>query len=267
MCDLTKFKSTHYEGSRGYIFMAILNLTTIVHASANNLINVLTKYQNNYALVLPEKYQRGRVYILDISKNSNDFKDVDIFSSQSLIKHSNQLRKSSNADMLIGRYLEDRDIYKRGDQYKGQEESRSVHLGQDLMVPAGTKVYAPLDGKVHSFKDNNDIADYGPTIILEHTLDGIRFYTLYGHLSRSTLLNLKINTKITKGQQIATIGKPFENGGWPEHLHFQIIDDMQGELGNFKGVIEPSKKDLYAKHCPDPNIILNIDALKVQDKS
>ena len=241
-------------------FMIMFSLTA--SANANELVNTLKAHKQNYALILPAKYQRGRVKVLDISKGSADFKNVDIYSSKKLIEHSHQLRKNKNFDMLVGKYLEDRNIYKRGEQYKTDGESRSVHLGQDLMVPAGTNVYAPLNGKVHSFKDNKEVADYGPTIILEHELDGVRFYTLYGHLSRLSLIKLKIGQKIIKSQKIATVGKPFENGGWPEHLHFQIIDNMQGELGNFKGVIEPSKVDVFAKHCPNPNLILNIDVLK-----
>ncbi len=124
------------------------------------------------------------------------------------------------------------------------------------MVPVATEVHSPLDGIVHSFQDNKQTADYGPTIILEHHLDGVTFYTLYGHLSRSALKTLRVGQKIKKGQFIASVGTPQENGGWPEHLHFQIIDDMQGEKGNFIGVIEPSKVGYWAKRCPDPNLIL-----------
>ncbi|MCH9763071.1 MAG: peptidoglycan DD-metalloendopeptidase family protein [Gammaproteobacteria bacterium] len=94
---------------------------------------------------------------------------------------------------------------------------------------------------IHCFKDNDMPADYGPTIILEHTLDDVTFYTLYGHLSRRSLKGIHIGQAIEKSQQIATVGKPFENDGWPTHVHFQIIDDMKEEFDNYKGVIEPSK--------------------------
>lgn len=246
------------------IFLSIiLMIVSAMSIATTPLIKTLSKYQGQFALVLPAKYQLGKVKVLDIAKDSKDFKDIDIYSTEALVKHSHQLRKSSGADMMIGRYLEDRNIYKRGDHYHNPgEEARSVHLGQDLMVPPGTAVYAPWPGKIHSFKDNKEKADYGPTIILQHKLDGITFYTLYGHLSRESLKNLKVGQSIKKHQQIATVGKPFENGGWPEHLHFQIIDDMQGEKGNFIGVIQPSKAKQYAKHCPNPNLILHIDALK-----
>ena len=202
--------------------------------------------------------------MLNISKESGEFEGVDIYSTAALIKHSKDVRIKTGADLVIGRYLEDRNIYQRGAKnYQTLEkEARSVHLGQDLMVPAGTPVFAPIEGKVHSFQDNAQVADYGPTVILEHHLDKVTFYTLYGHLSRHSLKNLYVGQKILKGQPLAKVGKPFENGGWPEHLHFQIISDMKGEYGNYKGVIEPSKVSIYAKLCPNPNLILNIKALK-----
>lgn len=239
--------------------MVMILMTTVVHS--DDLVNILARNQEAFGLVLPYKFQRGKVYVLDISKDSGTMDNVDIKSTEALLKHSREVREESGADLVVGRYLEDRNIYKRGEHYQGQIEARSVHLGQDLMVPAGTEVFAPIEGKVHSFKDNNLTADYGPTVILEHQLEGLKFYTLYGHLSRESLKTLKVGQIIKKSQQIASVGQPFENGGWPTHVHFQIIDDMRGEVGNFKGVIEPSKVALYAKRCPNPNLILNIPAL------
>ena len=53
---------------------------------------------------------------------------------------------------------------------KGNEvdEWRTIHLGMDLFIQEGSPVFAPLDGIVHSFANNNRKHDYGPTIILEH---------------------------------------------------------------------------------------------------
>ncbi|MDX2346907.1 MAG: peptidoglycan DD-metalloendopeptidase family protein [Legionella sp.] len=244
------------------LFVLIIMTVSAVNY-ANDLQQILERHQGEFGLVLPEKYQCGKVHVLDISKESAEFDHVDIYSTEALLKHSKEVREQTGADLVIGRYLEDRNIYQRGKNYQAPEkEARSVHLGQDLMVPSGTPIYAPIAGKIHSFKDNNAVADYGPTLILEHNLDGITFYTLYGHLSRDAIKGLHVGQTIKKNQQIATVGKPFENGGWPEHVHFQIIDNMKGEFGNYKGVIEPSKVSEYAKHCPNPNLILNIAALK-----
>jgi peptidoglycan LD-endopeptidase LytH len=245
-----------------FLLISIMMCVSAVNY-ASDLQQALQKHQHEFGLVLPTKYQCGKIHVLNISKASDELSKIDIYSTEALIKHSKAVRQKTGADLVIGRYLEDRNIYKRGAAHyqNSEQEARSVHLGQDLMVPSGTPIYAPIAGKIHSFKDNNMPADYGPTIILEHHLDGITFYTLYGHLSRHALKDLHVGQTIEKNQPFATVGKPFENGGWPEHVHFQIIDDMKEEFGNYKGVIEPSKVSQYAKHCPNPNLILNIAAL------
>lgn len=243
------------------IFLLLLSFSSVVLNAQTSLSTLLKKHRQEFASVLPSSLQHGTVYVMDMSSSSKTFKDIDIFSTQALIDYGKKMQHKTRADLLIGRYLEDRNIYKRGEHYGHGNEERTVHLGIDLMADAGTPVYAPVDGTVHSFQDNNIPADYGPTIILRHQLQGHTFHTLYGHLSRRALITLKVGQRIKKGQQIATIGKPFENGGWPEHLHFQIIKDMQGEKGNFVGVINPGKVKEFGLNCPDPNLILNIAAL------
>lgn len=233
-------------------------LVTLASATSPSSPLIKTLKQHHYADVLPAKYQHGKIHVLDISTSNKDFAKVDIYSTEALVKHSQMVREKTGADLIVGRYMEDRNIYKRGSHYGGDEEARTVHLGMDLMVPAGTSVFAPLAGKIHSFQDNAIKADYGPTIILEHQLDGMTFYTLYGHLSRESLMHLKVGQDIHAHQQIATVGTPEVNGGWPTHLHFQIIEDMQGEKGNYIGVIAPKYVNEYLVRCPDPNLILNL---------
>ena len=157
----------------------------------------------------------------------------------------------------IGRYGEDRKIY-QSPLYTSNGEARSVHLGLDLFVPAGTPIFAPLDAIIHSFQDNNHFLDYGPTIILEHNTRGKKFCTLYGHLGRSSLEKIKVGQKIEAGEEIAIVGKTHENGHWPPHLHFQIITDLLGWNGDFPGVARPSEKEYYLKLCPDPDLLLKI---------
>ncbi|MBE9544187.1 MAG: aminotransferase class III-fold pyridoxal phosphate-dependent enzyme, partial [Proteobacteria bacterium] len=172
--------------------------------------------------------------------------------------------QAANAKVGIGRYNEARLVYTAG-QFEVQTdelpESRTVHLGLDLYKQGGSRVFAPLDGRVYSFDNNSAPLDYGPTIILEHQIgDGHRFYTLYGHLSLDSLTGLKVGMPVAKGAPIARIGDPKTNGGWPPHLHFQIIIDMLGENGNFPGVARPGQRDIWLNLSPDPNIILGIPA-------
>ena len=182
--------------------------------------------------------------------------------TQAVTKKLFERIQGAGAGVGVGRYNEARLVYAAGHfvvQTDEMRENRTVHLGLDLYLPAGSRVYAPLDGKVHSFNNNRAPLDYGPTIIIEHqTGDGDPFYTLYGHLSPESLDGLKAGILIETGQPIARIGNTDVNGGWPPHLHFQIITDMLGEKGNFPGAARPSQRDIWLAISPDPNIVLGI---------
>ncbi|HEY7833217.1 MAG TPA: aminotransferase class III-fold pyridoxal phosphate-dependent enzyme, partial [Ktedonobacterales bacterium] len=126
----------------------------------------------------------------------------------------------------------------------------------------GSPVYAPLDGVVHSLQNNAAPRDYGPTIILRHTVDAGRltFYTLYGHLSLDSLDGLREGMVVTRGTEIARIGDEQVNGGWPPHVHFQLIADLLDKRGDFPGVARPSQRAVWLSLSPDPNVILGLPA-------
>jgi len=170
--------------------------------------------------------------------------------------------QAAEAKVGIGRYNEARLIYTARHfevQTEEMPETRTVHLGLDLYLPPSSRVYAPLKGRVHSFNNNRAPLDYGPTIIIEHqTDDGQKFYTLYGHLRPDSLDGLQVGMQVAKGQPIARVGDADVNGGWPPHLHFQLITDMLGEQGNFPGAARPSQRAMWLDISPDPNIILGI---------
>jgi len=164
----------------------------------------------------------------------------------------------AKAPVGVGRYREDRICY-QSEQFKNDGEARSQHLGIDLFAPAYTPVFAPLDGVVHSFADNNLHLDYGPTIILQHEpAAGVKFYTLYGHLSRDSLEGLYKGMEITAGDQLCRFGDFPINGDWIPHLHFQIIFDMLGREGDFFGAAKPSEWDMWENICPNANLILQM---------
>jgi 4-aminobutyrate aminotransferase-like enzyme len=128
-----------------------------------------------------------------------------------------------------------------------------------LFAPAGTPVYAALDGKVFLFNDNTAHLDNGPMIVLEHETDqGIKFHTLYAHLSRESLEGLSVGKEIKSGQQIATMGTEEVNVGWPPHTHFQIIMDLCDMANDIFGVAALSELPVWRSICPNPNLILRI---------
>jgi murein DD-endopeptidase MepM/ murein hydrolase activator NlpD len=168
----------------------------------------------------------------------------------------NKKLSDNNCRYGIGGYMENRTIYARSAHFDTEAEPRRLHLGVDIWGEGGTPVYAPLEGIIHSFQDNDNFGDYGPTIILQHNVNGLMLYSLYGHLGRKSLQGLSIGQAVKKEQQIATFGNRDENGHWPEHLHFQLMFDLQGKQGDYPGVCRFSEKEVYLKNIPDPQLIL-----------
>ncbi len=157
-----------------------------------------------------------------------------------------------------GGYGEDRSIYTQALFAPEGVEPRTVHLGLDIFAPAGTAVFTPLPARVHSSQVNDRPGDYGPTIILEHDAGGEKFYTLHGHLSRDSLKGLRPGAAFMAGEQIASLGTRNENGGWPPHLHFQVILDLKGMRGDYPGVCKRSERDHWLAICPDPRPLLGL---------
>ena len=222
------------------------------------LSDLLRRHQADFGPVLPLDLNAASVVRLDLTNNNPLVAHADLRDTAAFEVVVNNLLAAQNADIGVGGYLENRVIYRRSQHFgPGQaEEARSLHLGIDVWTVAGTPVLAPLPALVHSLADNANFGDYGFTVILQHELEGTVFYSLYGHLSRREWLLLQVGQQLAKGQAFATVGPYPENGDWPPHLHFQLIADMQGCVGDFPGVARPSERDLWATLCPDPNMVL-----------
>lgn len=170
--------------------------------------------------------------------------------------------KHAGAHFGIGSYLEDRIIYKRSSVFNNAKNpERTIHLGVDLFLDSSTPIFSPYKAEVHSFNDNDNYGDYGPTIILKHNLSNVEFYTLYGHLNQKSLNNLYVGKVFEAGQQIGALGSVHENVGWPPHLHFQIIKNIGNYQGDYPGVCSANDVEFFKENCPNPNHILRIYGL------
>lgn len=183
--------------------------------------------------------------------NPEDINDTGKFSSWV----SKKLR-DNHCRYGIGGYMEHRTLYARSELFNTEDEPRRLHLGVDIWAEAGTPVYTPVSGHIHSFADNDRFGDYGPTIILKHNLNGLELYSLYGHLNRESLKKLSVGQPVFKDQRIALFGNQDENGHWPPHLHFQLMFDIEGYYGDYPGVGRYSEKDTYLNNIPDPGLLL-----------
>jgi 4-aminobutyrate aminotransferase-like enzyme/Ser/Thr protein kinase RdoA (MazF antagonist) len=178
--------------------------------------------------------------------------------------------KKVHVSVGIGRYDEARLLYGSplfGTSSNPTDERRTIHLGIDLFVAPGTAVYAPLEGVLHGLANNTGALDYGPVVILRHvTRYGQEFFTLYGHLSRETLRHLHAGQKIARGERFARVGGMHENGGWPPHVHFQVIVDLLDRGTDFPGVARASERAVWTSLSPDPNVLLGIANPQLQTK-
>ncbi len=174
-----------------------------------------------------------------------------------------QAMKRAGAAVGVGRYDEPRLVYTSplfGASGNPTDERRTVHLGMDLFVEPGAPLSAPLDGVVHIVANNSAPLDYGPVVILRHETGGEEFFTLYGHLSKDSLVNVEAGQRVGRGQPFARVGSAQENGGWTPHVHFQIILDLFDLGADFPGVAYASQRSVWTSLSPDPNLLLGIPA-------
>ncbi|MBU2919789.1 peptidoglycan DD-metalloendopeptidase family protein [Winogradskyella psychrotolerans] len=197
---------------------------------------------------------------LDLSIHNTELEAINVSSSDDLEQFIWSYMKSNNAKIAYGGYLEKRGIYQRSNYFNqtNSDTERNIHLGLDLWIEAGTPIFAPLPGTIHSFKNNTNYGDYGPTIVLKHHIEEFEFYTLYGHLSLESIEDLEVGVEVNQGEQIATLGTAEINGDYPPHLHFQIIKDIQDFRGDYPGVSNQLDLAFYKDNCPDPNLLLKL---------
>lgn len=215
---------------------------------------------HEFVPVVSNVFGKDDYIAIDLSHTNTELSQIDTSSAKSFELFIKQYLKKNNRKLAYGGYREKRSLYKRSTHFntKDKDLERNIHLGLDIWCDAGTEVIAPLDGKIHSFNNNTNYGDYGPTIIVEHTLHTVTFYTLYGHLSRQSIQYIEKGDKVYKGQSIATLGDASVNGEYAPHLHFQIIKDLQGNSGDYPGVSNLKTIDHYVKNCPDPNLLLKM---------
>lgn len=225
----------------------------------NELEQLLFSYSEKSIPILDEALPIENYVSLDLSSSNSDLNGVNITDPNECQSYIDSILKRQGGKVAHGGYLEQRNLYadKSGFNEKTQPP-RNIHLGIDYWAPAGTKVITPLDGVVHSFKNNAIRGDYGPTIILEHNIQGLVFYTLYGHLSLESLEGLSVGKEFRVGSILATLGTPEINVNYATHLHLQVIQDLKGYEGDYPGVCAQVDLDFYKKNCPDPNLLLKI---------
>jgi murein DD-endopeptidase MepM/ murein hydrolase activator NlpD len=222
------------------------------------LPQILAKHSNLFVNVVSFNSTTNKLLLMDFTANNKTLTNKILADTSLFSQYVNEQLQQANAVYGIGGYNEHRTIYARSEVFDGTKEPRRIHLGIDVWGKAGTPVFAPIGGMIHSFAFNNQFGDYGATIILQHQLEGVQFHTLYGHLSLASIEHLQEGKYVSQGELLAHFGEPHENGNWPPHLHFQIIEDMDLKEGDYPGVCALSEREKYVKNCPDANLILQM---------
>lgn len=202
-----------------------------------------------------------KIFHLDLGPANKSLKDLDLTDNLVFKGYLEGLREEFGFDIAAGGYNEERVLYSRSNHFGAGEKARTIHLGVDLWTDEGSVICAPLDGIVHSMANNTAYRDYGPTIILEHSIGTKKLYTLYGHLSSESLEENYQGNTVGAGEVFARVGSEDINGNWPPHVHFQLIRDMGAYSGDFPGVASKKDREKFLFLCPDPNLILGLDIL------
>lgn len=99
------------------------------------------------------------------------------------------------------------------------------HLGVDIANAIGTPVVSGADGVVSYVGTMNG---YGKVVMVEHSIEGKSFTSVYAHLSGFTS---SVGDVVSKGQQIARMGNTGNSTG--PHLHFEIhVGGWNGKRSN-----------------------------------
>src|ERR1700743_3725956 len=107
-----------------------------------------------------------RLYQFDLTIGNKELDAATIADTGKFSAWINEKLADNNCLFGFGGYMENRNIYAHSPLFNSGDVQRRHHLGVDIWAKAGTAICSPLNGKVHSFKDNNSFGDYGPTIIL-----------------------------------------------------------------------------------------------------
>ncbi len=195
-------------------------------------------------------FLKGDPYIFDFSSNNPKtlaYNPTDFQQFNQMI--FDELDKSSHK-WGIGKYLEERENILR-DYPNIIQEKRYYHLGLDIIVPYDTPMFSPLDAEVYKTGKETQIGNYGGYIMLKHDINGVIFYSFYGHLKTPHLVS--DGEKIKPGQEFARIGKESDSGGWFCHTHLQILTQQAINDGYTDwGYISPELMPKVEMYFPSP---------------
>lgn len=99
---------------------------------------------------------------------------------------------------------------------KGNAWSLGYHTGLDLFGNPGTNIVAVYRGKV---VQAINAGSYGNHVVIEHNYNGLKFYTLYAHMTAGSL-KVKTGQEVQQGQVLGVIGET--GNAFGIHCHLEV---------------------------------------------
>lgn len=120
-----------------------------------------------------------------------------------------------------------------------------MHRGLDFTASKGTPVRATGDGKV--IRVRRERTGYGRSIMIDH---GYGYQTLYAHLED---MDVKVGQKVTKGEQIGTVGNTGTSTA--PHLHYEVRfkDKAVNPIHYCMDGLTPEEYEEMVKMASQPN--------------
>ncbi|HEV7667576.1 MAG TPA: aminotransferase class III-fold pyridoxal phosphate-dependent enzyme [Thermoanaerobaculia bacterium] len=160
-------------------------------------------------------------------------------------------------------------------------EPATIQLGAELFLPEGSEIRSPFAGTLVEVLET----DAGPRLLIEHAAltpgpspkgrgeqsknGSVQFSPLplgEGPGVRALWLGLDadslpaIGTVIACGAPIGRVAGPEGNGGWPPHIHLQLLVDDLGLGARFPTAVRPSERAVWQTLSPDPTELLGVPA-------
>ncbi len=205
-----------------------------------------------------EGYIRKEQYVnIDLSAETLNQYQINASNQDELKKYLLQIQKKASSSILCGGYLEKRNLYDDKSLFS-EKDRRNIHLGLDFWAPAGTGIRCPKNGQVVVSHYHQEAGNYGGTIILKHATKTGYYYSLYGHLSKFSLVQNKLGEKVQEGKVFCWLGAEDENGGYEPHLHFQLMRSFDETQTDYPGVSSLSQLSIHQKNSINPAHFLGI---------
>jgi len=189
---------------------------------------------------------------ISLKDGSEVLNSVDIKDQNALQSYGDNLMSDNNTNWAVSYFGEMRkQMFLDLDAKQMVDEKRFFHLGIDIWMPLGSRLFSPIDGEVIEAEYESGFGNYGGFVLIKHTVGNNAIYSFYGHLNPDFLPD--IGTRLSAGTQFAQIGDMTQNGGYFYHTHLQILTE-EGYKNGFlhKGYADKETFDGINKFVLDP---------------